>query len=543
MPWQFWVAAGVAIGICSLVLSQSIGRPYDAVPDQDLLWLSEALRLYRGAETTYTDHPGALWTLVNLTNLHLLQGVGVIQYEIGQGISINEATTLLRVARTENCLLCALTMISLWPIARWIGLDRNRSMIGIILVSTSSGLLLSLVQIRHEIASIFFASTFLSLSNVSSELYKQQRPWQGLAFWIMAIGSIMLSMYCKIQIILALPIITAAFLAIHTKSIVNCPININSLKDLVRRNLFESIAAVLSLSGSLILVIRFTSEQGYPFDPRSIGFWLGVNISLMVASIIYISKKTEDQHFRNNKYNQVINTCILLGAPGLVQLMFAGVFFRGGWTAGWSGAVFRSPTEIFGDRGLYYSGGTEAVKKGLNLSSIYQSLDLRLEDTFSLPGWTSLVLMLVIYAAFLATALNLSNRSRHPEDVGKKPSAKKRYFDIFLALTAAGLTILANSARNQNFYAIYVAVPAVFVLLLLLNRRCSCLPFLQSATRLSALILISTAALRSASNLSDYRQYSSFDHHGTLCYGQQMDIEMRQTSIGRCANFKMEMKN
>ncbi|NBO31197.1 MAG: hypothetical protein EBV05_06210, partial [Cyanobacteria bacterium WB6_1B_304] len=38
-------------------------RPYDAIPDQDLLWIAESLRLYRDSPPTYPDHPGVYWTL------------------------------------------------------------------------------------------------------------------------------------------------------------------------------------------------------------------------------------------------------------------------------------------------------------------------------------------------------------------------------------------------------------------------------------------------------------------------------------------------
>ena len=43
--------------LCPLVVSiLAIDRPYDSVPDQDLLWLSESLRLFRAAPPTFLDH-------------------------------------------------------------------------------------------------------------------------------------------------------------------------------------------------------------------------------------------------------------------------------------------------------------------------------------------------------------------------------------------------------------------------------------------------------------------------------------------------------
>jgi len=538
MPWQFWMASGITMAIAGLVIYQSINRPYDIVPDQDLLWLSEALRLYRGAPTTYIDHPGALWTLVDLFNLHFSQRLGLIHYTIGQGINIADADTIVRIARAENILVSSLTLISLWPIARWIGLDRNRSMIWIILLSTSTGFLWSLVQIRHEMASILFASLFLSLCHCSQQLGSSKKYWMSLAAWILAIASLMLAMYCKIQIILIFPIIITSLIAIQPDTLRK--VMQQSPVRLIRSNLVESSVATVSLAATIALVTRYTSEQGYPLDPRSIGFWIILNLTLSTVGLTFASYPNQGKRKNPRAIVQTIRNCILIISPVTLQLSFAAILFRGSWTAGWSGTVFRAPTEIFGGRGLYYSGGNEAVKNGLRIESVAQSLSLRLQETFALPSSITLLLFSIIIATimiyfFLEYQQLQSTQGLHQRHQ-REPS-----LGILLTLLAVAGSILANSARNQNFYAIYIAIPSIFIALFLVSWQIKMLS-LQRIIRAASLLLILAAALRSSSNIFELSPFTAFDHHGTLCYGQQMDIEMRQTSIGQCRNFKLEMK-
>lgn len=527
------------MAIAGLVTYQSINRPYDIVPDQDLLWLSEALRLYRGAPTTYIDHPGALWTLVDLFNLHFCQHFGLIHYTIGQGINIADADTVVRITRAENIVVSSLTLISLWPIARWIGLDRNRSMIWIILLSTSSGFLWSLVQIRHEMASILFASLFLSLSHCTQQIDSSKKYWTSIAVWILAIASLMLAMYCKIQIILIFPIIIASLIAIQPEALRR--VLRQSPGRLVRSNPVESSVAVVSLIATIALVTRYTSEQGYALDPRSIGFWITLNLTLSTVGLTFASYPNQGKCKNLRTIGLTIKNCILILLPVTLELLFAAFLFRGSWTAGWSGTVFRAPTEIFGGRGLYYSGGNEAVKNGLRIESIAQSLSLRLQETFAIPSSITLLLFSIIVATIMVYFFLKYQQLRSAQSLQQRHSREPSPGILITILSVAG-SILANSARNQNFYAIYIAMPSIFIALLLFSWQINTLS-LQRIIRTASLILIFTAALRSSWNLLELDTFTTFNHHGTLCYGQQMDIEMRQTSIGQCQNFKLEMKS
>ena len=539
VPWQFWIAAGFVLLMSGWILIRSIHRPYDSVPDQDLLWLSEALRLYRGAQTTYIDHPGALWTLMYLVNLYILQSLGAIHYTVGEGIGVNDAGTLIRMARAENSLLCAVTLISLWPISRWLGVNKNQTMLWIIILSCSSGFLWGMVQVRHEMASILFASLFLLLSKAALKMHAYRPSWGKLVFWSAAISSLMLSMYCKIQIIFAFPILIIALLP--TSSITK--------GEQVKRQyfyIFNRLGSIeaLSLSASFLITIgivgRYTAEQGYAFDLRSVGFWLCLNAFLSIWGLVHLRESAYSDKSNKSHIAIVAQNSIILCLPVFIELFFAAVVFRGGWTAGWSGTVFRAPTELFGGRGLYYSGGNEAIRNGLDLSSLLKSLSNRLEETYFLP---SAVIILLFAVIALLLSLKYLRNTPGVDHVGQsncKHYGRVGSFNGLLAMGAICLTVTANSARDQNFYAIYIAIPTLLVISFLNSQRNSRMS--NTAIQLASLALCAAAITRAAVNLHDVSRFTTFNHHGTLCYGQQMDIEMRLTSIGQCPNFKAEMK-
>ena len=47
----FWFTACIALGSGLLIATLGLDRPYDAIPDQDLLWLREALLMHHESFT------------------------------------------------------------------------------------------------------------------------------------------------------------------------------------------------------------------------------------------------------------------------------------------------------------------------------------------------------------------------------------------------------------------------------------------------------------------------------------------------------------
>ena len=63
----------------------ALARPYDAVPDQDLIWLSDALKLYRDQSPRYMDHPGAIGLYDIFQNKFFGAG-GLVFWVLSQGV-------------------------------------------------------------------------------------------------------------------------------------------------------------------------------------------------------------------------------------------------------------------------------------------------------------------------------------------------------------------------------------------------------------------------------------------------------------------------
>ena len=124
------------------------------------------------------------------------------------------------------------------------------------------------------------------------------------------------------------------------------------------------------------------------------------------------------------------------------------------------------------------------------------------------------------------------------------PEGARRPLALFMAAIAITVCVAANSARGQNFYAIYMSTPIVLFLFLLAFPPA---PFNKTLgwkiAKILAQLILLAAALRSISNLLEIQKYTSLSMPAKLCFGQQMDKEMRATSIGQCENFNIEQKN
>jgi len=109
-------------------------RPYDAVPDQDLLWVSEALRIARGVSPSYADHPGAFWTIVFRINIKLLRvfsGIAVVDFR--ERITPEGVNVLIKLSRIQNSLFVGISGYLLFLASLKLGINKMFSAsIGII---------------------------------------------------------------------------------------------------------------------------------------------------------------------------------------------------------------------------------------------------------------------------------------------------------------------------------------------------------------------------------------------------------------------------
>ena len=163
---QRWV---MHIGVLALCLIPAIvvglaglSRPYDAIPDQDLLWASEALRLIRGVAPSYADHPGAFWTLIYKANIWIAQSLGNTEIlDNALAITPEGIQSIIRMARVENAVLAGLCAYLVFPSSLAVGIRGWLAASLAAVCGSSSAALVGVSEIRHEIISVAFLITAL----------------------------------------------------------------------------------------------------------------------------------------------------------------------------------------------------------------------------------------------------------------------------------------------------------------------------------------------------------------------------------------------
>ena len=158
----FWVTCGIAAVINILTALTGAFRPYDAIPDQDLLWLKEGLRLFSSLHVTYPDHPGIYWSLSYALKIKILSTLHLISISPGQEITIEDAQIIISLSRIENGILIGLSAALTWPICRLIPISRSLTSIVVISSALSLGFLDATAQTRNEITSFFISSAIHS---------------------------------------------------------------------------------------------------------------------------------------------------------------------------------------------------------------------------------------------------------------------------------------------------------------------------------------------------------------------------------------------
>ena len=152
-----------------------LNRPYDAIPDQDLLWASEALRLHSGRGPSYADHPGVYWTLSYLLKLIHLPKIGINFLNVNGYLTPDGAKSLIQISRIENGILCGLCSISFIPIMRCLGISRKLTLAGIFMLTCSTGLLTAVSEIRNEMTSTLLMTIYINLNLLASQLKTTQK--------------------------------------------------------------------------------------------------------------------------------------------------------------------------------------------------------------------------------------------------------------------------------------------------------------------------------------------------------------------------------
>lgn len=490
--------------LCPLVVSiLAINRPYDSVPDQDLLWLSESLRLFRSAPPTYLDHPGSYWSLSYLLKLKLLSFKGIISFistRPGELISIPDASLIVRLSRIEQGIICGLLSISLWPIFRVSGVPKRLSGLMVLVYSSSSGLLWESVQIRNESTSMLFVLTYINLSLLAVRVRRRKPLWARILSLI-SVASFLFALYCKIQVIF---ISIFAILFVISSSV-------NWQKLHLGRNLTKKffLDFLLSISVCALGWIGLTSNWVFAPDtpffhrltPLNILLWtyIGLGMSIGVETCAgLLSSLSSRWLFRTSL--QIV----------FIEILFARVLFHPVWSA----QVFLLPASLLGAATLEETG--YLYNAHLYAGQIFPYFPGLFIGVFAL------LFVLILFQAIFAASLDL--------------------LASLTFLLMALFVFAATSARLQFFYGIYY-LPSFLLGISSVFAISSARKEFRRGMRILSGIVTAGLVLGSINSLSSFRDYQTLNNtESHLCYAQQMDQLMANTSVGTCENFQLDMK-
>jgi hypothetical protein len=479
-----------------------LGRSYDAIPDQDMLWVSEALRLLRGVAPSYADHPGAFWTIVYQFNIQAIQAIFSQPAIDGDGNILPSAIlSVIKIARIQNAVLAGLGGALLYSLLLQLDVGKRLAAAAALITSLSSAILVGVSEIRHEaISSLLLLAFSACMSRSYAKGLSKKSRYSLSLFGIICFFGAALS---KQQVLLCSPLaFAAAFTALRLQ------------QNKYFSEKIQSLRKVNSLSAVALFVAAFIpwAIAAHPdIDLINMPFWIALNVGL--AACISPIAEREDHSMPLIKSLAII---------GLAEIIILKIITPGWWRQGVTGFpswMFRYADNST-DRGFHTIAG---------LINYFQQLFI--PWFIALP---SFVLVSVISTIILVRAL----RGRHHNE-----NLPEKIHELFLPTSwiTTALIAVACSQRIASRYEIYFFLP-IIALSTITAKRAGSLVCHPGAIRLCLAgcsgLLLCTAALHSATNAF---QLGTFVNQGQpaefLCFGHHMDQTMRLTSAGACPNF------
>ena len=497
-----------AFAIPLIVAFAGLRRSYDAIPDQDLLWLSEALRLFRNFPPTYTDHPGIYWSLSYLLKLKFLSlkgFLGIIETRPGIPIEPWDAQLVINLSRFEQGIICGLCAVGTYFVMVLAGTRKALAIPCMLIIASSPGLLWESVQIRNESTSYILALIFCGLI-IARARSSQAGSYRNRGLAYVAIISAIAAFYCKIQVIVLIGIMIPAILyATNGAELFRIPGKIE-WKDLLSCILFSCLAWLLSISNWSYtpLPAPFRSDN-LIFD---LGLWLYVNLCLGAACAS--GGRNKELFFKE--------TAIFTSFAVATQAILARFIFHPTWSA-----VILMP----------YSSIAFASKNFGTYSpeTYYFNFRDMIMETTAMPPW-------MVIAAFsgliISSLLNYFSK-------GTTKALRSGY-----ACLLSGLMMGATSLpRFQYFYTIYIVPPILYGLAMIfqdgvMKRDLTAKGHMNARVSvILSLLIVIGIGLRSAASIADSKRYYKMKNtENHLCYQQQMDSLMSKTSVATCKDFE-----
>ena len=517
-----WVASiGFALAMLMplLVALFALGRSYDAVPDQDLIWVSDALKLFREIQPRYMDHPGSYWPLSTAFKLDVLgpDGLGLLALKPGQLISPAQTSQLIVWNRIEQGVVCSVLGLVFWWLARLVLKRLWLSSLIAACFSLSYGVLFEAVQPRNESTSMLFVLLFccLTIGAFQARDDFQSTSWKRWLACLLAVIALFASLYCKLQVVplalLALLILPFAFGFRPAAVLASSKASRLQVIGMVAIG-FVSTGLVYALGSQQWLMnlpsIFYGAEawKGISYESLiALPFLFWPAVFLLLALVCHCAAPW----FKARLW---LSYSIWLSIVWFVYLSFLA------WVPeNWSKHVFTAPLSLLWRSELY--------ARDVDMVAPFAQISIWPLD------W-AVTMSVGLFVSMLALAVVLKQ---------SKPL-------VLLVFWALAVVVFAyNTTRFQPFYSIYFLPPLLLALAAIVEwrpTRSASGKSAQALTRAShalACLLIGGIGIQSLVGLGQLPQTVSFTQSPVvLCMQRQsMDILLANTSVGGCQDFQI----
>ena len=503
-----------------------IGRSYFSIPDQDLLWLSEGMRLVRGVAPSYADHPGAIWSLISSFNLsYLLRSVdpgSTFVFDPNQLLPEAIAEKSVFLMRIQNALVVSAIPILFYVLALQYRIRKTIAAVSAFTFSCSTALLVAVSEVRHEAMSLLFFGLFLiAVNSLVEAAFCGPSAWRRVLLVALALASFFLLCFSKQQALCLFPfaILSGAWMyrmgcEKQDCSSLNLPVSIRRIRFWFSGQMFPA----LIVGSSAVWILCALPD----LDLINLPFWVVINFFL---SLMVFLSAGGGLAFGN-----------AVGFSFLSILVSQLVVFRvlsPGW---WRQAVTGFPSWMF-----QYANETDN-----KVSHSFSGFKNYLGDFFLNPGFGFWLVLILTFAAVVSLLLRFKTFG----------SIFSSGLSGWLFLDSAWIfSILVAIAFTQRFavrYEVYFYAPLLMLSALRLESFCAAFQVSGFAgKRLKCNLLALGYALflvlllfKSISNLS---RLSAFVNTGQpsefLCFGHHMDRSMSLTAAGGCPNFEEAKKS
>jgi len=509
---HFFAETGLLCGcmLPSLLIAfWGLSRRYDAVPDQDLLWVSEALRAIRGVAPSYADHPGAFWSIFFRLSINVLSQISNQEVIDSAGrITPESIQKLISIGRITNGVVCGLTAYLVFPVSRALSIPTKPCAALALISGLSSAILVGVSEIRHETIGIAFL--MLSILLFNSSIQQQSRSWRRYSYAAASTSTLIAAAFCKNQTLFLFPLYFIACIAIYSKYDQGASWQLKNIK----HSKFSAKALGFISASSLPWLISAIPD----IDLINLPFWAAINS----GTALLIGVQIFDKVSWKNCYRGI-------GFLATIQI----VVFRLASPQWWRQAITGFPSWMLRYANVSESPDTKIMEQTANGINQYAS-------GITAPATLAIGLYILIVVTLL---LNLIISSAKPSD--RQDGTQMGLSSAWLFCTAS---ILANSQRIATRYEIYIFIPVIitsaYTAHALLKHN------FQPKTRrpMTALasiasILIATMAIKSLSNLTNLKSFILTEQpREWVCIGHHMDRSMALTSAGECDVFPRASK-